>query len=78
MNMKYLLRTGCTRYMLIYNDIQQVRTGYKREAYLFDITKSWIILFMKTENVRTYFEWAYIFKGEDVMVFGASLMSKLQ
>ena len=42
MNMKYLWHTSCTGYVQIYNDIQQVHTGYKREVHSFDITKSWI------------------------------------
>ena len=42
MNMKYLLRTSCTEYVQIYNDIQPVHTGYKREVHSFYITKYWI------------------------------------
>ena len=54
MNMKYLLRTSYDGCLQIYNDIQQVHTGYRREVHIFYITKSWIIY----QNNQKY---AYIF-----------------
>ena len=43
MNMNYLFCTSCTGCVQIYNDIQQVHTGYKREMRTFYMTKSQMI-----------------------------------
>ena len=51
-NMKYVLHTSCTGCLQIYNDIQQVHTGYKREGHSFYITKLWINL--KRRNICAY------------------------
>ena len=78
MNMKYLLRTSCTGCIQIFNDIQQVHTGYKREVHSFHVTKPWI--YFQENQKCAYIFWVciHIWKGEDGMVYGDYLTYELQ